>query len=310
LNERFINKYDKVKIHETRIKYCEARLMICIKCGLAKRGDEDFFICDDCTKFSELIITVFEHVHSQIEKADSIDPETNKMFSLLADSSFITSRNPQTAIFYKICEFIVAKAFDGKEEITEEELNREISTTRGWGDAFKVFVELDLIEVKSEKYRRVLILKEKTKKMARQYLSGEPISKQVTLRLAHMYAGYVLLYILYQIAKTVNTSKPIEMPYNQKPKTLWVILMFLWSTAFRNQELFSEEEMRQFISKRRIPSSTRGKIIRALQAMDGRTVQGLIKDITLDGNGRVFKFEDYVLIEMERAREMIRERTR
>jgi hypothetical protein len=245
-----------------------------------------------------------------MKEAQSIDPRTDRMFSLLADSSFITSKNPQTAIFYKICEFIVAKSFDGKSEITEEELNREVMTTRGWGDAFEVFEELDLIQIRTEKYQRVIVLKEKTKKIAMQYLSGEPISNQVTIRLAHMFAGYVLLYILYKIAKTSDSSSSMDLPYNQKPRTLWVILMFLWSAAFDKQDKFSEEEMRQFISKRRIPSNTRGKIVRALQAMDGRTVQGLIKDILISGSDRIFKFEDYVLIEMDRVREMIRDRRR
>ena len=284
--------------------------MICIKCGLMRRGRDESFKCEDCESFAKLLSAIYEVINNHIETADTIDPQTNEMLSLIADSTFITTKNPRTSIFYKLSEFIVAQAFQGNYEIPEEELNRNVSTTRGWGDALKIFEELGLITVRMEQYQRVLILTEKTRKMAMQYRMGEPLSQQVQTRLAHIYAGYVLLYILYQMAEANDISAMEELPYRQKPKTLWVILMFLWSSAYDQNEQFSEEDMRVFISRRRIPSSTRGRILRALQAMDGTTVQGLIKDIDFEDGERVFRFEDYVLREMDRVREMMRTRTR
>jgi len=277
-----------------------------------KRGDQEFFVCDNCREFSKLVKTIFEDVHEQMERAGSIDPDTHPILRLLADSSFITSKNPQTAIFYKISDYLVSRAFAGATEIPEEDLNRHVMTTRGWSDAFKTFEELNLVRIRVEKYRRVLILTDKTRKFAVQYLSAEKLSDiGLRTRLAHIYAGYVLLYILNKVADlTEESSIASTLPYDQRPKTLWVTLMFLWSYAYKNSETFGEEELRTFISRRRIPSATRGKIISALQAMDGRSTQGLIKDVRIENGERKFAFEDYVIIEMQRLRELIRERGR
>lgn len=286
--------------------------MICVKCGLMKRGDRKFFICNDCVEFSEILRTIFEDIHEQMERAGSIDPETHPILRLLADSSFITSKNPQTAIFYKISDHIVSKSFAGATEITEEELNKHVVTTRGWGDAFKMFEELNLIRVRLEKYRRVLILTDKTRKFAVQYLAADKLSDiGLKARLAHIYAGYVLLYILKKVADlTENDTDKSTLPYNQIPRTLWVTLMFLWTTAYEDEETFGEESFRKFVSRRRIPSATRGKVINALQAMDGRSTQGLIKSIFIENDERKFTFEDYAINEMQRIRELIRERER
>ena len=48
----------------------------------------------------------------------------------------------------------------------------------------------------------------------------------------------------------------------------------------------------------------------ALEAKDGRSTHGLIKDVQIEGNQRKFEFEDYVLLEMQRIRNLIRERER
>jgi hypothetical protein len=286
--------------------------MICIKCGFMKRGKKEFFVCDDCSEFSEFIKTIFEDVHERMERASSIDPETHTIFRLLADSTFITSKNPQTAIFYKMSDYIVSRAFAGATEVSEEELNRNVVTTRGWGDAFKVFEDLNLVRVRLEKYRRVLFLTDKTKKFAIQYLGADKLSDiGLRTRLAHIYAGYVLLYILKKVADLAEeTENKSELPYNQIPRTLWVTLMFLWTNAYNNTETFGEESFTEFVSRRRISSAIRGKIINALQAMDGRSTQGLIKDISIKDGERKFTFEDYVINEMQRIRELVRERER
>ena len=286
--------------------------MICIKCGLMKRGQSDFFECDDCKEFSKLVKTVFEDVHEKMERAGSVDPDTHPILRLLADSSFITSTNPHTAIFYKISDYIVSKASADVAEVTEDELNRHVTTTRGWGDAFKIFEELNLFRVRTEKFRRVLVLTDKTRKFASQYLTAEKLSEiGIRTRLAHIYGGYVLLYVLYKMANVSveNLITPI-LPYHQRPRTLWITLMFLWSNAYTNVRSFSDEDLRIFVSKRRIPSTTRGRITHALEAKDGRSTQGLIKDVRIEGGERTFEFEDYVLLEMQRIRELLRERER
>lgn len=276
-----------------------------------KRGKKDFFECDDCKNFSQLVKTIFEDVHANMERVGSIDPETHPVLRLLADSTFITSKNPHTAIFYKISDFIISKASAGSIEITEDELNRKVVTTRGWADAFKVFEELNLVRIRTEKFRRTLILTDKTRKFANQYLTAERLSEiGLRIRLAHIYAGYVLLYILYKVSRlSEDNSNRSLLPYHQIPRTLWITLMFLWSNAYGNKQTFRGEELRVFVSKRRIPSTTRGKIINALEAKDGRSTQGLIKEVRIEGDKLTFEFEDYVLLEMQRIREL-RERER
>jgi hypothetical protein len=285
--------------------------MICIKCGLIKSGSEEFFECEDCISFSKLVKTIFDDVHETMEHAGSVDPDTHPVLRLLADSSFITSTNPHTAIFYKISEHIVSRAAAGVAEITEDELNRTVPTTRGWGDAFRVFEELNLFRVRTERFRRVLILTDKTIKFANQYSAAKLSDIGIRTRLAHVYGGYILLYILYKMADvSVEKLDASILPYHQRPRTLWITLMFLWSTAYKSTRTFSDEEMRLFVAKRRIPSTTRGKITYALEAKDGRSTQGLIKDVRMESGEKMFEFEDYVMLEMQRIRELSRKRER
>ena len=286
--------------------------MSCLKCGIMKRGEAERYECADCGAFSRIVLAIFEEVDEHMNTSHTVDPKTKRLLQLLADSSFITSKNPQTAIYYKISNFIVSKAFAGEHEIGEEELNRHVSTTRGWGDAFKVFEELGLVRVRTEKFRRVLVITDKTRKQAQQYRTAASLSEiGLVTRLAHIYAGYVLLYILSKVAG-LSESNPdwSDLPYHQRPVTLWVTLMFLWSKAYAGKATFDEEELRSYISKRRIASTTRGKIIGALQAMDGTSTQGLIKDVKMAAGERQFAFEDYVLVELERLRPRVRERER
>lgn len=286
--------------------------MFCLKCGMVIKGPNEFFICEDCLNFSRIVQTMFEDLHRQMETTESVDPQTYELFKLLSDTTFITSKNPHTAIFYKLSDYFVSKSFEGILEIPESELNRNVSTTRGWGDAFKIFEELNLIKIQTERYRRVVTLTDKTRKFSDQYLSGESISTiGLTTRLAHIYAGYVLLYIAYKLSRlTIDNFDKSKLPYHQKPRTLWNVLMFLWSTAYDNNAVFSAEEFNKFISKRRIGNTTKGKILNALEAKDGRSTQGLIKDVYLEDGVRKYVFEDYVMREMQRIRVLDRTRTR
>jgi NADH:ubiquinone oxidoreductase subunit 3 (subunit A) len=283
---------------------------MCIRCGITKKGENDFFVCEDCQRFSTIVDLIFNDVEDKINNLETIDLDTQPIFRLLADSSFITAQNPHIAIFYKICELIVEKAVEGSDVISEEELNRQIKTTKSWTDVFKIFEKINLIRVETDRIRRKLILQNKAKKFAKQYRTGSPLSEQVRKRLAHIYSGYVLLHLIKEVSKINNEEDLNNLPYKKRPRTLWIILMFLWSTAYKGSENFTEEEMISFISKRRIPSSTLGKIIRSLQTIDGRSVQSLIKDVRINMNQRVFGFDDYVIIELERIRTVERERVR
>lgn len=284
--------------------------MKCLRCGLHVSGSNEPFVCDECDSFSKIVLAVYGDVEEKIKNLEMIDPENTPIFRLLADSVFVTAQNPQTRIFYKLCECLVEKAVHDEFEVSEEELNRKIRTTRSWSDVFRVFEELDLVEVRLEKYRRVLILRDKLKKFAKQFFVDKPVTEQLTMRLAHIYAGYILLYILTKIAQIEDYSDTSELPYNQRPQTLWVVLMYLWSRAFNDQDTFSSEGLRRFISRRRIPSTTRGQVIRSLQTIDGKTVQGLIKEWNFEGNQLLFHFDDYVMVEMNRLRDRMRERKR
>lgn len=282
--------------------------MICIKCGLEKKTNEDPYICKDCQQFSKLVISLYNQLKNSLEPSEDIDPKTNPKLRLLADMSFIVGDNPQISIFNKLCEFLVSKALEGLSEISEDELNKEIRTIKSWNDAFKVFEELNLIEIDIEEYRRILKLTSKLKNFAMQFQSGDTLSELRKMRLAHIYTGYVIIYLLKLVAEIRNSDEIINLPYKQRPKTLWTVLMFLWLKAYENKAKFTDEELISFISKRKIPSSTRNRIIRSLQAIDGRFTNDLIKDMNLNGRIIEFEFEDYIIIEMERVREISRER--
>ncbi len=283
-------------------------VLICIKCGLEKTSSEDPFICDDCKSFSKVVINLYEDIDNSFSALNDINPELNSEYKLLADITFVTGYNPQINIFYKLSEFLVAKSMEGISEITEDELNKEIRTTRSWHDAFRVFEELNLIDIRIDEYRRILIIKDKLRNFAKQYFGDEPLSEQVKKRLAQIYAGFIILYIMKLVAELEKEEDIVRLPYKQRPKTIWTVLMFLWLTAYRKENKFSEEELRQFFSKRKIPSNTRGRIIRSLQTIDGKFSQGLIKKMEFEYGNLEFEFEDYIMIEMERIREMVRDR--
>ncbi len=283
--------------------------MICIKCGNEKKTDEIPFICKDCKKFSPLVIEVYNDLKDSLNPSESIDPAISPNLKLLADLSFVIGDNPQVSIFTKLSELLVSKALDGSLEITEDELNREIRTTKSWNDAFIVFEEIGLIKVEIEEYRRILNFTPKLKNLSNQYQTGEALNELRKRRLAHIYIGYVILYLLKLVAELKNDDDILKLPYKQRPKTLWTIIMFLWLTAYKNQDKFTDEDLISFFSKRKIPSSTRNRIIRSLQTIDGRFTNELIKDMNLDGRSIEFVFEDYIIIEMERIRERVRERS-
>ena len=51
------------------------------------------------------------------------------------------------------------------------------------------------------------------------------------------------------VAELEKEEDIVRLPYKQRPKTIWTVLMFLWLTAYRKENKFSEEELRQFFSK-------------------------------------------------------------
>lgn len=282
--------------------------MICLKCGLEKTSKRDPFICDDCTEFSEVVITMFTYFDSEFNSLNEINPELNSEYKILADLTFVTGYNPQINIFYKLCEFLVSKTLEGVKEVTEDELNKEIRTTRSWHDAFRVFEELGLIDVEMNEYRRIIVINQKLRNFGNQFLDEEALSEQLKKRLTQIYAGYIILYILYLVAKLNDITEIDQLPYKQRPKTIWTVLMYLWMKAYHKEKKFTEEGLRTFFSRRKIPSTTRGRITRSLQTIDGKFTQSLIKNMKINNNTIEFEFEDYILIEMERIRNRLRER--
>lgn len=277
--------------------------MKCIKCGKIQIGTEKFFVCDDCKEFSEIILGIAEETESEISGTESLDIETHDVFRLLVDIGFVSTNNPHTAIFHNLSSVLLGKALRDQDRISEEELNRSIRTTKSWTDALKLFENAKLITIESEKYRRTLILTDRINKFAKQFYMDGPLSGQVSERSAHFCSGYVMLQLLKKVAEMKEESDKGSLPYHQRPRTLWTIAMFLWSNAFKKNDNFDEEQLRKFVGKRGIPSSTWGRIIRALETVDTRSTQGMIRQIGFESGTRIFKYEDYVIRVMERLRE-------
>ena len=93
------------------------------------------------------------------------------------------------------------------------------------------------------------IFKDKIIKFGEQFFSDKPKTKQLTDRLAHIYAGYVLFYILSIIARMKLASEQNNLPYNQKPRTLWITLMYLWNRVYEKHKSFSEEDIKSIVMK-------------------------------------------------------------
>jgi len=279
--------------------------MRCILCDRSKKGDVQFFVCEDCKKFSETIDIIWADVNEKFDTMDTIDPDIDPIFRLLSDSVFITSHNPQVAIFYKMSTVFVECAFKSITSITEEELNRKLRTIRSLTDALKVFEELGLIRVELDKYQRVIILNDKIKKVALSIQGEDRLDEQLIKRISQSFAGYVLLYLLYRMSKIREIDEIYELPYKQKFRTLWVILMFLWTKAFEGNESFQEKDLSKFLSQRRIPTAS---ILPTLLNVDPRRLTGILRDVRMQGSDRIYYFSEYMLREMERLREVERER--
>ncbi len=286
--------------------------MMCLRCGYQKSGPEHFFICDDCQKFGPLVLDILEVANQIFDRGVVLDPSSAEMktLQLLADTSFLNVNNPQTAIYYNLSSFFLKKASDGEYSINETDLNRAISTTRSWTDVLDVFVDIGLIRVRMERYSRVIDLTDKMRKMVNQYLPGSPRNEEVILRHAHFYAGYAMLNVLGKMAEVETIEQREKLPYSKGLRTLWTVLMFMWGNANSNVTTFSEREFDKFLAARRINSRARGNIITRLLQFDGRTSQTLISDVDLSGTERTFRLHDYVPREMERVRDVVRERER
>jgi hypothetical protein len=282
--------------------------VVCVRCGLKKSGEKsDHFVCDNCIKFSKFVNSLWNGIDT-IFKHGSPDPDVHEELYLLADAGFLTHQNPQTAIFYGLSALIVESALMQKPEITEVELNRKVSTTRGWGDTFKLFEELEIVSIRTDQYQRILEIQEKARKIASYLTLGAPLDEQVKKRVSHIFTGYILLRILEKISNLASSEDLLSLPYNQRPRTLWTVLMYLWQTAYDGYHEFSEEDMRRFLSRRGVPSRTLVRIFQVLEHVYGRTTTGLTKDVRFEDGERRFIFSDYVPRVMERLRTRERER--
>ena len=59
-----------------------------------EEGETEHFVCPDCKEFSKIVKVVFEEVDSHMNTARTVDPRTNRILQLLADSSFIDLQEP------------------------------------------------------------------------------------------------------------------------------------------------------------------------------------------------------------------------
>jgi len=276
----------------------------CIRCGRTKRGVPDDWVCDPCEEFADVVEDVWAQIESEFESNDAIDPDAQREFQLLADSGFLNTQNPQTALFYKFSDLLIETALDNATQITEEELNNAIRTTRTWSDTFDLFSELNLITVELDEssLQRVISIKEKVRKAARS-INVDERNEQLQERIAGILANYVMLHILRKVANMETREQVHDLPYDFRPRTMWVTLMFLWKKAYDREDSFTDEELEDFLSSRRINSSSRSKIMRELANASSRETQGLIRNVSLDGNNRVFTFSRYVIREMDRLRD-------
>jgi len=276
----------------------------CIRCGRTKRGVPDNWVCDPCREFADVIEDVWVQIEEDFETNDAIDPNAQREFQLLADSGFLNTQNPQTALFYKFSDLLIERALDNATQITEEELNKEIRTTRTWSDTFDLFSELELISVELDEasLQRIITIEEKVRKAARS-INIDERNEQLQERIAGILANYVMMNILYKVANMDTRDEVHDLPYDFRPRTMWVTLMFLWRKAYKQEESFTDEELEDFLSSRRVDSGSRSTIMRELANASSREQQGLIRDVTLDGNNREFTFSRYVIREMDRLRD-------
>jgi hypothetical protein len=277
--------------------------MKCIKCGMIRSGKKKFFVCEDCEKFSEIILQIVEETESEISSAESLDIETHDVFKLLTDIGFTTTLNPHTAIFHNLSSVLLHRTLRDQSEVSEEELNKEIRTTRSWADVLELFEDAKLIEIKTERYKKTLIPTKRIEKIAREYYMDGALSDQVDKRSAHFCSGYVMLQLLKKVSDMKEITDKDSLPYGRCPRTLWTIAMFLWTNAFERNEGFDEEQFRKFVGKRGIPTSTWSRIVRGLETADSRATQGMIKQMGFESGIRTFEYEDYVPRVMERLRE-------
>lgn len=276
----------------------------CIRCGRTKRGVPDDWVCDPCRDFADVVEDVWVHIDDEFDDSDAIDPEAKREFKLLADSGFLNTQNPQTSLFYKFSDFLVDKALNNVTQVSEEELNREVRTTRTWTDTFDLFSELNLISVNLDEtsLQRMITIEDKARKAARS-INADERNEQVQDRIAGILANYVMLRILYRIANMESRAEVHDLPYDFRPRTMWVTLMFLWRKAYAQEESFTDDDLEDFLSSRRIGSGSRSTIIRELRNASSREQQGLIRDVSLSGNKREFTFSRYVIREMDRLRD-------
>jgi len=283
--------------------------MKCVRCGYTKRGNEEDFICDDCNGFYQILDDVWFKINSIFNQPETtINPEIDQVLKLLADTAFVTEDNPQSRIFYKLTSMIIDRALKSKMEITETELNREIRTVRNWKDTLKIFEELELIRVKTEKYERIIIIEEKPRWIAMAWMSGEPLENELLKRTILIFTGYILLYVMYKTNRMVSHDDILMLPYKQRPRTLWNTIMILWTMIDKGDENITEYDIDRFLGRRGVPLSTTIKIKAALGNYY-KDQTGLIKDVEIVNGERIYKFADYALIEMERLRkDRMRER--
>ncbi|ADI73077.1 hypothetical protein Metev_0146 [Methanohalobium evestigatum Z-7303] len=274
----------------------------CIKCGYKKRGSESNYICEDCQKFSEIFDKLWNEVNYIFNNLEIINPETDKVLKFLSDTAFVTKDNPQTRIYYKISSLIINKAWNREDTINEVEVNKYTNTTKNLLEALKVFEELGIVKIEYSGYERILKIQNKAFKVANAWRSSESLDNQLIERVAQIFAGYVLFYILQLMNNISDVSDLDNLPYNKRQRTLWVTLMSLLSKPYDGDAKINENDISKYLRKRGIASGTDLKIKQSLHNMTENPT-GLIKNVKTDDDGyRVYEYSDYVVNEFERIR--------
>lgn len=284
--------------------------MKCPRCGMIW-GSQPYRsqVCDDCTRFSEILLEVWQDIDEKVKSGMSLDSTGEPGFRLLADMNFLTTRNPQLRIYYNVCEVMVAQSLNGNIEMTDEDLYRKVRTIRGFSDIFEILIELNIIELDNRPLNKVIKFRPLLASVGTLHESIE-VEKQTVKRVAAVFAGYVLLFVLSKVACISNENQLGDLPYNQRPLSLWVALMYLWIKGYRRETNFNGEDFQHFVSKRGITSGQAHRMLGGLRATDPIASQTLIEDATGGVDSGTFRFNDYFMRYMERIRRRVRQRER
>lgn len=277
----------------------------CVRCGYLKRSKDDPYICEDCREAKPVVDGVWEAVDEKFSQPKIVNPDED-ILRLCADLSFLTTDSPDWRIFYKIATLLIKTSWAGRSEITEKELNKKIRTTRSLHDVFQVLEDLDLVEVDTGKFQRILKLREKVDNFSSIW-DTENLNEQIEKRSSEQFTGYFLFYVIHKLNNISRLEEIDELPFQQRPRRLWVASTLFLTGPYNGEESISEKEIDRHLGRRGVTSSL--GIKQSLHQMN-KNQTGLVKDVKIENGMREFQYSDYLVRELTRIRkERGRERT-